>query len=245
MKTFAEILAREEKNDEVIFLYLKNDFWVAYEVSAYLLQKHFWPELKVRVKNDFASKKVYVTVGFIQTSWCKVEEKLKSKNLINRAKLETDEIQIFGVRKDETFQRWRDEFLSVEKKLQQQMRPFYGMLPIYKRSYDLMSLVVSTARKFSQELRDLIGKPLMNEMMTINRLWKICAQNQISNAEKVCYLEDIESAFGEMMFLLRLAIDQKACGIERSVTIMEETQEILQQIKMWKKKLKTTSVEEK
>ena len=236
-----DILEKEEKNKDRIYLYHSGNFWVALEMSAYLLQRDLWQNLKILPKTTREGNN-YLRAAFIETSLEKVLTRANSTpKLAVKEDLEKNPnlLIITGFKRaEEEFETWKDELWSLQVKLQKEMEPFYGKLPVYKKSYDLMSLVISTVRNFPKELQGVLGEKIIREIIEINKLFREIylglGKNLGSESEGI---EIIEEKLDMMMFLLRLAFDQKAFGLKRSVDLVERIGEIKKQLKLWKRSL--------
>ena len=233
-------IKQEIKNHQQIFLLKNKKFWRAFQMSAYLLQKNLWPELKVTSSYSKYFKNDIFRVGFIATSLPKVLDAVKKQPRLtltyDRAE-DPQQIIISGLPADEAgFIAWQKQYRQLSEKINQQMQPFYGSLPIYKQSYDLMSLVISTSRNFPKELQSNLGNYLVEEMITINQLFRHACLEKEEDA-KDPDLNKIQDHFNTVTFLLRLAFDQKAYGLERSVLLNRQLQEIAQQLILWRRKI--------
>lgn len=235
-------IKQEIKNRDKIFLLKSKKFWRAFQMSAYLLQKNFWHDLKVNSGYSGYLKNDILRVGFIETSLPKVLEMVAARpelEVTYDRQENPQQIVISGLTADpEGFAAWQKTYLSLEKVNRVQMQPFYGGLPIYKKSYDLMSLIVTTSRNFPKELQGNLGNRLIEEMITINQLFRLACLEK-NELKKCPYLDQIEASFNVVMFLLRLAFDQKAYGLERSALLNRQLQEVLQQLILWRRKIVT------
>lgn len=243
-----DIIKQEHTNREQIFLYRESKFFAAYEVSAYLLTKYYWPNLKVTVREIITANKnrqEILRVGFIDSSLAKVLSQVAPTQIHQQQTADQIEaVTIDQLSYDQTeYQLWREKWQSLRVQAEQQLAPFYGALPVYKKTYDVMSLILTTVRAFPRDLRDSLGNAILAEMMAINEQFRrFCAAKIKRRGETITGLDElaaIQQSLNTVMFLLRLAFDQKAYGLERSVAITEQLETIKRQLDAWEHKLRT------
>ncbi|MBQ6436299.1 four helix bundle protein [bacterium] len=230
------ILKQEQQNARQIHLYRDGKFYVAYELSAYLMKTFLWSELKVTIKYQppFGN---CLRVGFPLTSWEKVKASCDQQNLTTTLSDDKLQLTIATLTVDsQAYVKWKQEFLSNYNQAKIKMRPFYGGLPVYKKSYDLWSLALSTVRKFPKDLQELLGSRILNLFVDCNQLFRQVYQEENTLAQQAIIVQ-LDEHYDTLAFLFRLAFDQQALGLERNVDIADQVGEIRRQLKLWRNKL--------
>jgi hypothetical protein len=239
MNGIKKVLQKEKDNDKYIYLYKNNDFYNAYEVSAFAVREYLWKNIKVMCGIDEKGG------GFLRVGFpCKSLEKVlieAKKNKIEVIDGGEDDLEMtleMPVIKSEDYQKWRELYFTKISQVKEQMKPFYGGLPVYKLAYDLLSLVVGTASNLPRELRQALGWRLVDKIIEVNIAFREVAKQEKSGGEWKLAIEEIEDKFNDLMFLLRLAFDQRTVGVERSQILVEGICSINQQLAAWKKSKK-------
>jgi hypothetical protein len=210
-------------------------------MSAFLLVKNFWPKLKLVLKKNKVFGD-YIKVGFINKSLKKVTDQIEKNEvkILSQIKDEQKNIEkmIFGKfdEKREKFLIWKKEKVTIKNQNDGKIKPFYNSLPIYKKIYDLFSLIVGTTRNFPKELQLTLGSNLIDKIIETNVFFReICLAKEKSKKKNLILL--IEKNIDEIMFLLRLAFDQKAFGLDRSISLINQCCEISDEINCLKNNL--------
>ena len=134
----------------------------------------------------------------------------------------------------EAYQKGRDSFLTDYKRAQSMMEPFYGKLPVYKKNYDLMRLVLHTLKDYPRELRDSLGARLFALLVDINRQFYQIALLPDDNKDKITLIDQMKAQFDEALFLVRVSHDLQACGSKRAIQLTEHIISITNQLNAWR-----------
>ncbi len=243
--TKQEILDFEENQTNLITLVKEGMFWRAYEQSAYLFTRHFWPELKVNggyVKS--AGKEVYY-VGFPEVSLQKIIDKIPEVGDSFLMEQGQNRVTIANVPPVDGFEEWKQGLVLLRDQTNQQMQPYYGKLPLYKAVYDFYFMVVNLTRHFPKDVQYSVGDQLIGYGLELNtqlyRLLKLERnEEQLVKDTLLRCLHDmirqIDENIETVRFLLRISFDMKLYNVERYADISSSIESIRKQLHGWKKK---------
>ena len=145
-------------------------FWRAYEQSAYLLTKIFWPDLKVNSSFVKSAGQEVFYVGFPDTSLQgKVLDKLPETPGSRLLERSDNRVIIAGVPAIEGFEEWKQSYILLRAQANEQMQPFYGKLPLYKAVYDFFQEMVNLTRHFPKDLQYTLGDKIIDRTLEMNQ----------------------------------------------------------------------------
>jgi hypothetical protein len=239
--TKQEIINFEQAaNGSTITLVKEGMFWRAYEQSAYLFTRLFWPDLKVNGGFVKAVGKEVFYVGFPDASLQgKVVDKLPEvpgSRLVSR----TDNmVVIAGLPPLEGFDEWKQSYVLLREQANEQMQPFYGKLPLYKAVYDFFQEMVNLTRHFPKDLHYTLGDKIVEHSLEMN-LWLYRVLHLPKDAAdyprmKSVSIERIEELLETVRFLLRTSFDMKLYNVERFAGVSAHIDSIGKQLSGWKK----------
>jgi hypothetical protein len=232
-----EKLEREKNNLDCIYLYLHKEFYDAFEQSAFALERDLWPGIRVLLKKD-KNLGDYLRVGFPEKSLPKVLAKAEELKLTPKTMTEgtASEIVVTGIGIGEKdFSKWRKFHFSRQKQVQEQLKPFYGELPVYKKAYDFFGSIFAGVRNFPKELQQVLGGRLMDLVISINASFRELTREKEAKT-RIKLMEAITDKIEDMMFLLRLASEAGAFGLDKSVELVTLGGEMKEQMGAWVKK---------
>jgi hypothetical protein len=239
--TKQEIINFEQTaNGGTIVLVKEGLFWRAYDQSAYLLCKLFWPDLKVNggfVKT--VNRDIYY-VGFPEGSLqAKVLDKLPATPPCRLLQQSDNLITIGDVPKLEGYEEWRQSYILLRAQANEQMQPFYGKLPLYKAVYDFFQEMVNLTRHFPKDLQYTLGDKIIAQSLEMNTwLYRTLHLNKQSLdyvRQKFQSIEHIEELLDMIRFLLRTSFDMKLYNVERFADVSAKIDAIGKQLTGWKK----------
>ncbi len=246
-----DILKTESQNSGQIYLYLDKNFMEAYEVSAYLLQREFWPEIQVLVKYiPNRTVKDVIRVGFPQTSVnARVLDLASSRHLtvqqfahdvdpvvplIKNVHTQPEYIVKSFAFQPKSYSVWRQNHIDAYNQASLMLAPSYHRLKVYKDSYDLMNLIMTTVRRFSRDLQLCLGQHLITKAEEIDYVFYCYAQEQ-EPRQQLTFIEQLQAHYSQLTFLLRLGADQHAYSLHRHIALAESLQKIKRQLELMKK----------
>jgi hypothetical protein len=239
--TKQEIINFEEVADGATITLVKEGlFWRAYEQSAYLFTKLFWPDLKVNGGFVKTVGKDLFYVGFPDTSLQgKVIDKIPEvpgSRLLTRS---DNMIVIAGVPLIDGFEAWKQSYILLHAQANEQMQPFYGKLPLYKAVYDFFQGMVNLTRHFPKDLHYTLGDKIIDHVLEMNTcLYRTLhlGKNAAGYAEaKSRSIERIGELLDTVRFLLRTSFDMKLYNVERFAEVSAKIDSISKQLTGWKK----------
>jgi hypothetical protein len=215
-------------------------FWRAYEQSAYLFTRLFWPDLKVNggfVKTVGAA---LFYVGFPDASLqAKVIDKIPEvagSRLLTRS---DTMVVIAGVPLIEGFEAWKQSYVLLHAQANEQMQPFYGKLPLYKAVYDFFQEMVHLTRHFPKDLHYTLGDKIVDHVLEMNtclyRALHLAKDAAGYAAAKSGSIERIVELLDAVRFLLRTSFDMKLYNVERFAVVSAKIDSIGKQLTGWKK----------
>ncbi len=231
----------ENAQSNLITLVKEGLFWRAYEQSAYLFTRLFWPELKVNggyVKS--AGKEVYY-VGFPDASLQKVLDKIPEVGESFLMEQTASKVTIANVPSVEGFEEWKQGLALLREQANDQMQPYYGKLPLYKAVYDFYFQMVNLTRHFPKDVQYTLGEQILRHGLSLNtqlyRLLKFEKQkSDDSAAQKLTLVSQIDEVVESLRFLLRISFDMKLYNVERYAAISDGVESIRKQLYGWQKK---------
>jgi hypothetical protein len=215
-------------------------FWRAYEQSAYLFSKLFWPDLKVNGGFVKAVGQEVFYVGFPDASLQgKVLDKLQEvpgSRLLERSE---NRVIIAGVPAIDGFDVWKASYVLLREQANEQMQPFYGKLPLYKAVYDFFQEMVNLTRHFPKDLQYTLGDKIIEHSLEMNQ-WLYRTLHLPKDAADYVHMksrsiERIEELLETVRFLLRTSFDMKLYNVERFAAVSAHIDSIGKQLTGWKK----------
>ncbi|MDR3350667.1 MAG: four helix bundle protein [Prevotellaceae bacterium] len=239
--TKQEIINFEQAaNGATITLVKEGLFWRAYEQSAYLFTKLFWPDLKVNGGFVKAAGQEVYYVGFPDASLQgKVLDKLPEVPGSRLLERRDNMVVITGVPAIDGFEAWKQSYVLLRNQANEQMQPFYGKLPLYKAVYDFFQEMVNLTRHFPKDLQYTLGDKIINHALEMNQwLYRTLHLPKTSDdyaGMKNRSIERIEELLETVRFLLRTSFDMKLYNVERFAGVSARVDSIGKQLAGWKK----------
>ncbi|MBQ6154756.1 hypothetical protein IJI99_02665 [bacterium] len=224
-KQLDTIFAHEEDNIDKIYLHADGHWWIAYQVSSYLLQLYLWPDIKPLLK---VTKKYgqAVRVGFPDKSLAKVLSQADEKHFRHLASQDNQLITITVPKiNPEAYARWKAEFLSSLERIERRMHPSYGQLPLYHQVNELTSVIFHVTARLPRHLQIIVGLRLFDAMMGINSLYRQILQHHQGHFTRES-LEKLDAKMDDLAYMVRIIYEQRACSSKAAMDIMERVGEI-------------------
>jgi hypothetical protein len=226
-------------NEATITLVKEGMFWRAYDQSAYLFTKVFWPDLKVNGGFVKAVNKEVFYVGFPDGSLQKILDKLPEVSGSRLLVKDVNLVAIGGVPKLDGYEEWRQSYILLRAQADEQMQPFYGKLPLYKAVYDFFQEMANLTRHFPKDLQYTLGDKIIAHALDMNtwlyRTLHLDKQSLDFLRQKTVSVERIEELLETVRFLLRTSFDMKLYNVERFAAISAKIDSIGKQLTGWKK----------
>ena len=239
--TRIKIIEHENLHQNQITLRREGLFWRAYEQSAFLLQKHFWAELKV---NGSFVKAVNQDVFYVGTTEKPLQERVLDKlhtvaGCYIKERTEST-IVIAGVPSIEGFEKWKQGRITLREEATEKMQAFYGHLPLYKAGQDLFKRLVEITKNFSRNLQYSLGDRLINHGLDLYtllyRLLKIPKEHKTqerkaaADRQKVLILKEADETIEQIRFLLQTSYELKLYPVETLAKVSQMIESIRKQL---------------
>lgn len=114
----------------------------------------------------------------------------------------------------------------------------YKHLPIYKATYELLTLITKLIRNFPRDYKFSLGDRLRSECIEL--VVNIYRAN--SSSERLKYLDNIQERIQVIELLLRLSRDMKFISIKQFSETVEITDGLIKQTTGWTNHTKNTLV---
>ena len=239
--TTKEILALEESNVHFNTIHLIKDgmFWRCYEQSAYLLINHFWNDLTVNGGFVKAVQKEVYYVGFPERSLQKIFDKLPEVGNSRIVQKNEKRIVIGDVPPIAGFDEWKEGLKLLRRQATDQMKPYYGGLPLYKAVYDFYFQASNLVRNFPRDAQYTIGEKVVTQGLELNLVLYRLMQGQkhgFQNQVEIC-MSQADELIENLRFLLRISYDMQLFNVDKYVAISESFESIRKQLTGWHKKI--------
>jgi len=260
MPTKAEVIQDENQQSNRITLYRQGNFWRLYEQSAFLLIHHFnWPDIQVMGGYYKSANAEVYHVGFpVKSLQSRVLNKLPEVVGAIITTFSDNKIVIDKVPEIQGFQEWKKA--QGEKKVKEEitrndiadsMIPYYGNLPIFKATYDLLNRLVNIVRHFQRDVKYVLGERIISESMQLNELiYKLLKETEKGRKtpskskeyftnieyEQEILIHEIDKKIESLRLLLRISFDNKLHDSEAHTQFAKTLDNIRKQYHAWNKK---------
>jgi hypothetical protein len=199
-----------QTNKISLFKEEKGKFWRAYEQSAHLLINHFWQDIKVNGGYIKAAEAEVYYVGFPDGS---LQTKILDRmpEVFGAIITEQSETRvIISVPPIQGFKEWKDSQTLKREQVVEKITPYYGELPIFKKTYDLLNTLLNTTRHFKRDVKYTLGEKIITCGLDINTLvYRLLKAKEKSNAKTPSQNKANIVALDYTQFLLTAEIDEK------------------------------------
>lgn len=111
-------------------------------------------------------------------------------------------------------------------------------LPIYRDTYNLVSLIVDYVNSFPKTHKYTIGQKLENETLDLFKYINLANKEKYNKEKKKEYLNEFIKTFDLIKILLRLCVEKKFLSLKQMVRITMITDNIGKQVYGWIKTVK-------
>ncbi len=213
-------------------------FWRAYEQSAYLFERLFWPGVKINGGFVKTAGKDIFYCGFPDGSLQKVLNKIpevKGARLAGHSDLL---VTIVDVPHVEGFEAWKESLVMLRRQAADPMQPAYGKLPLYKAVYDFFQQIVILTRHFPKDLYHSLGDKIIEKGLEMNthlfRTLHIEKGSPDYAHNKSSSIARIEELLESERFLLRVAFDLKLYNNERFAELSAKLDAVGKHLNGWR-----------
>lgn len=109
-------------------------------------------------------------------------------------------------------------------------------LPVYRDTYELVSILMDYVMIFSKSHKHTIGQKITNVSLELFEFLQLANRCYTNKEARVRYLEDFLVKFELLKVLLRLCNEKKIITIKQSAKLALLTESIGKQVTGWKNK---------
>jgi len=220
--TFSELLERESKNVDSIFLYKEGIFLKAYERSAY------WLYMLV---NDFKLSKRYIKVvdqevislGFPEKSIKKWLNRFEYKYL-NQTTVCCKVGRTLDVEK---YLIWKDSIETNKDKSFTPHTAFIQKTPLFKVAYDTLIQIYEISRNFSGDTKATLGKDMKEKAFSMCYIIRCVFDTEMKAdllLKVLAYCNELKFIGQVLKDLNQISLNQFSLLSERLVSVSKQTE---------------------